>query len=223
MQKIILITRNTCKTQHHHPFPKASGLGLRSSVRLLRGVETNWKFWIYITITLITIVLFSGCASSWKITRETSKNRYYSFTPPHKWMVLKQGSSILLSCHGTTLDRISIIRKEIIESFPNTLLKITPGMLPHEHGEVVIARAIATPGVSNVFPDEIRPATVDGISGVKCIFNYQINDLKFTDIVYSFVDGFYLYELRFSATSRYYYDESADAFESVVKSFRLRR
>lgn len=157
------------------------------------------------------------------MTRETCKSRYYSFTPPQKWMVFKQGTSVLLSCHGTTLDRISIVRKDIIEPLPNTLLKITPGMLPHEHGEVVIARAIATPGVSNVFPVEICPATVDAISGVKCSFNYQINDLKFTDIVYSFIDGLYLYELRFSATSRYYYDESIDAFDSVVKSFRIKR
>jgi hypothetical protein len=178
---------------------------------------------ILLTVTTIIFFLVSGCASTWKVTRETSKNRYYSFTSPTKWMVLKQGPSTLLSCHGTTLDRISIIRKEIIGPFPNTLLKITPGMLPHEHAEVVVARAIATPGVSNVFLNEARPAVVGGISGVRCAFNYQINDLKFTDIVYSFIDGPYLYELRFSATSRYYYDESVDAFESVVKSFRLRR
>lgn len=176
-----------------------------------------------IILITITFLLVSGCASSWKMTRETSKNRYYSFTPPQKWMVFEQGSSTLLSCHGTTLDRISIIRKDIMEPFPATLLKITPEMLPHELGEVVVARAIATPGVSNIFLKEMRPAVIDGTPGVKCTFNYQINDLKFTDIVYSVIDNFYLYELRFSATSRYYYDESIDDFESVVKSFRLRR
>jgi hypothetical protein len=96
-------------------------------------------------------------------------------------------------------------------------------MLPNELGEVVVARAIAAPGVSNVFLESMCPAYVDGISGVKCTFDYQINDLKFTDIVYSCIDGFYLYEIRYSAASRNYYEESIDAFESVVKSFRLRR
>jgi hypothetical protein len=176
-------------------------------------------------IILITIsfLLVSGCASSWKMTRETCKNRYYSFTPPQKWMLFKQGSSVLLSCHGSTLDRIAITRRDIFEPLPNTLLKITPEMLPHELGEIIIARAIATPGVSNVILKELRPAVIDDMRGVKCTFDYQINDLKFTDIVYSVVDNFFRYELRFSATSRYYFVESTDAFESVVKSFRVRR
>lgn len=178
---------------------------------------------ILITITAITFLLVSGCASSWKITREISKNRYFSFTPPPKWMQFKQGSSVLLSCHGTTLDRISIIRRDINEPFPNTLLQVSPRMLPHELGEVIIARAIATPGVSNVFLESIGPAYVDGIPGVKCTFDYQINDLKFTEVVYSIIDYMYLYEIRFSAAKRYYYNESMDAFESVVKSFRIQR
>jgi hypothetical protein len=138
-------------------------------------------------------------------------------------MQFNQGSSVLLSCHGTTLDRISIIRQDIIGPFSNTLLKITPEMLPNELGEVVVARAIAAPGVSNVFLESMCPAYVDGISGVKCTFDYQINDLKFTDIVYSIIDNMYLYEIRFSATKRYYYNESVDAFESVVKSFRIQK
>ncbi|HEX2958309.1 MAG TPA: hypothetical protein VHO70_15855 [Chitinispirillaceae bacterium] len=178
---------------------------------------------IHLIIVVVFFPLISGCSSSWKVTRETCKNRYYSFTPPPKWMLFKQGLSVLLSCHGTTLERISITRRDIITPLPNTLLKVTPEMLPHELGEVIVSRAMATPGVSNVVLRELCPAVVDGVPGVKCTFDYQINDLKFTDIVYSIVDILYLFEIRFSATRRYYYDESIDAFESIVKSFRLRR
>jgi hypothetical protein len=227
MQKIILKTNGYSEIHRRHPFPTISGLSVRSSGRLLSpdiiGIETNRKFFSCLTVITITFLLVSGCASSWKITRETSKSRYFSFTPPPKWMQFNQGSSVLLSCHGTTLDRISIIRRDITEPFPNTLLQVSPGMLPHELGEVIVARAIATPGVSNVFLQSMSPTYVDGISGVKCTFDYQINDLKFTEVVYSIIDYINIYEIRFCAAKRYYYNESLDVFESLVKSFRIQK
>jgi hypothetical protein len=178
-----------------------------------------------ILIIFIQTILFvlSNCSSSWKITKEICKNSNYSFIPPQRWMVYKEGTSTLLSYHGTTIDRILITRRSITAPLPYTQLTISPGILPHELGELLFFRAVATPGVSNVILREIKTTTIDGRSGIKCRFDYQINDITYSDIVYGLIDSLFLYELRFSATKCVYFDESVINFESVVSSFRLRK
>jgi hypothetical protein len=178
---------------------------------------------IFIIILHTTLFFLSNCSSTWKITKENCKNSNYSFIPPQRWMVYKEGPSTLLSCHGTTIDRILITKRGITTPLPYTQLTISPGILPHELGELLFFRAVATPGVSNVILRKIKPTTIDGRSGIKCRFDYQINDITYTDIVYGLIDAFFLYELRFSATKTFYFDESIEEFESVVNSFRLRK
>jgi hypothetical protein len=178
---------------------------------------------ILLIFGIVFLSFLSGCSSSWKITRETSKNRYYTFVPPQHWMLLKKEASTLLSCHGTTIDRILLLRRSIMEPLPNTQLQIKPEMLPHELGGLIYSRAVATPGVSNVILREIAPAIIDSKPGVRCVLDYRINEILFTDVVYGFIYEFFLYELRLSSTKRYYLDENLDHFESVVRSFRLRK
>lgn len=174
-------------------------------------------------ISIFFLTFLSGCSSSWKITKETCKNRYYTFNPPQRWMIQKKDAVTLLSSHGTTINRILLLRRSILEPLPYTQLQIKPDMHPHELTEIIYSRAVAAPGVSNVTLREIAPALIDTRPGVKCVLDYQINEILFTDIVYGFINDFFLYELRLSCTRRHYFNESLDQFESVVRSFRLRK
>lgn len=57
---------------------------------------------------------------------------------------------------------------------------------------------------------------------IKLTVDYQINAIGFREIIYAFFDKFFVYELRYCAARKHFFEESIDTFESLVKSFRLR-
>lgn len=174
------------------------------------------------TILLLLSLLFAGCASSWKITDTKYKKPYYYFEPPPRWMIINDGSTALLSKHGPSLEKILIIRHRITDSLEIIKLKLYPEMLPHELGEVLLSRIIAAPQVTNVCLLKEEVTEVDSRQAVKLTVGYRINAIEFSEIIYAFIDRFFFYELRYCAARRYYYEENLNAFETLVKSFRLR-
>ncbi len=173
-------------------------------------------FWLFLP------VIFAGCASGWKITGTKFKKPHYFFTPPPNWMIMYEGTSTILSKHGPSLEKILIFRNKITDQLPFTSLQIYPEMLPHELGEVILSRIIAAPQVSNVCLMEESVTEIDSRQAVRLTIEYQINAIGFTDLIYAFIDGLFLYELRYTAAKRYYYAESINTFETLVKSFRLK-
>lgn len=175
-----------------------------------------------IVLWLLLPIMFAGCASGWKITGTKFKNPHYLFTPPPNWMMIYEGTSTILSKHGPSLERILIFRNKVTDQLPFTNLQIYPEMLPHELGEVILSRIIAAPQVSNVCLLEESVSEIDSIQAVRLTIEYQIDAIGFTDLIYAFTDGLFLYELRYTAAKRHYYGESISIFETLVKSFRLR-
>jgi hypothetical protein len=171
---------------------------------------------------LSVIVSFTGCSSGWKITKPQYKNRDYGIETPPNWMITREGASTILSRHGPSLDRILIFRHKINEMFLYTTLKVYSEMLPHELGEVVLSRMVANSNLSCVKLIKESLAKINGKDAVKLIIDYQVNDIAFTDIVYSFVEELFLFEIRYTAVRRHYYEESYEVFEEVVRSFRMR-
>jgi hypothetical protein len=167
-------------------------------------------------------VFFAGCASSWKVTGTKYKKPYYYFQPPSRWMIIKKGSSAMLSKHGPGLEKIVIFRHRITDTLQFTSLKTYPQMLPHELAEVLLSRIIAAPQVVDVCLLKEELAEVDFRQAIKLTVDYQVNAIGFRDIIYALIDKFYIYELRYSATRRHYFEENVETFETLVKSFRLR-
>ena len=95
-------------------------------------------------------------------------------------------------------------------------------MLPHELAEALLSRIIAAPQVVNVCLLREEPAEVDSRQAIKLTVDYQINAIGFREIIYAFFDKFFVYELRYCAARKHFFEESIDTFESLVKSFRLR-
>ncbi|NLD99149.1 MAG: hypothetical protein GX640_04690 [Fibrobacter sp.] len=179
-------------------------------------------------ITLLSllglVLLNTGCGSYWKLTEsETLRTRHYSLSAPREWMSYRQGSSILLSKHGPTLEHIIVLRHNLAAPLPLTSIALYTGMLPHELGELIVYRLIAAPGISNVILLDESVEKVDGRDAVKVTVQYTLNEATRVDVVYSFTEGTYLYELRYSAVLRHYYGEYLEVFRGVVKDFKLRK
>lgn len=171
---------------------------------------------------LLLSVIFAGCASSWKVTGTKYKKPYYYFQPPPRWMIINDGSSAMLSKHGPGLEKILIFRHKITDSLQFTRLRIYPEMLPHELAEALLSRMIAAPQIINVCLLREEPAEVDSRQAIRLTVDYQINAIGFREIIYAFIDKFFVYELKYCAARQHYFEENIDTFESLVKSFRLR-
>lgn len=177
---------------------------------------------IILIIFIQSLIFLTGCSSSWKITKTHEKNIHYSFETPPKWMISSKGPSTILSRHGPSLERILISKQKISEAQLNTNLRIYPEILPHELGEVLLSSIISSPGISNVVLTNMQISNIDSRNSVNITADYQVGDVTFTDFIYAFVDKQFLYQIRFIATKRHYFNESLDEFNSVVKSFKVR-
>ncbi|HEX3018748.1 MAG TPA: hypothetical protein VHP36_00530 [Chitinispirillaceae bacterium] len=175
-----------------------------------------------ITILLLLSLLFAGCSSSWKMTGAKYKKPSYYFEPPPRWMISRDGPTALLSKHGPSLEKILILRQRTTDTLNHTKLKLYPEMLPHELGEVLLSRVIAAPQVTDVLLLKEEVTNVDYRQAVKLTVSYRINAIEFNEIIYAFIDRVFLYELRYCAVKRYYYEENLNTFETLVKGFKLR-
>ena len=69
---------------------------------------------------------------------------------------------------------------------------------------------------------ENTPATLDGLQGFKITYSYKSRDgVKHKAVIYGFLYSEWLYEIRYHATERYYFDKDLMTFEQFVASFRL--
>jgi len=136
--------------------------------------------------------------------------------------MLKQGSSLLISRHGPALEHIIILQHNLNSPLPLTSLSLISDMQPHELAEMILYRMIAAPGISNIMLLEESIETVSGKISVKVVVDYSINENARRDIVYAFISNGFLYELRYSALKRYYFQDNIQAFQTVIRSFRLK-
>lgn len=166
--------------------------------------------------------LLAGCTPSWKVTKPSYKNSEYTIQTPSKWMIIHQGSSTMLSRHGPFLESIRIFSHSLEDSLPHTRLKVHADMLPHEIGETLLYSMMADQQKSHVKMAAQSLEKVDGRIAVRMRIDYQVNDIPCSDLVYAFIVEPSLYQIRYSATKRHYFEESLDEFEKVVKSFRMK-
>ncbi|HLV30034.1 MAG TPA: hypothetical protein VKY57_00555 [Chitinispirillaceae bacterium] len=167
-------------------------------------------------------LFFAGCASNWQVTQQSHTNAKYSIQTPSQWMIIHEGTTTILSRHGPILESIRILSHSLQDTLPHTRLRVYPDMMPHEIGEALFYTMIANQQNSHVAVEEMSVQKVDGRNAVKVKINYMVNDIPCCDLVYAFIQEPYLYQLRYSATRRYYYEKGVDEFEQVVKSFRLK-
>jgi hypothetical protein len=174
-------------------------------------------------LVLAALCLASGCAPRWSLSSGRCRTAAYQLQPPAKWMIIKKGTTTVLSRHGPNLEAMVIERRKAGEPFYGTTLTCDPSMLPHEIGELILMRKTALSGVLDVALKEESVAMIDGRKAVRVVVEYLQEGIPFTDVVYAFVDvdGFY-YELRYFAVTRHYFAEYLDDFERMVAGFRVR-
>ena len=172
---------------------------------------------------LVCLVFVISCASAAK-ERSLKKLPDSDFTVklPKGWWKPEYTNKFLITKDGPFLQYVRIQKRPLDKSFQNTKKKIRKGMLPQEAAGIIIDELASDRYLMNLSIIENAPAMVDGHAGFKILFSY--NDKKgapFKTLYYGFISGNSLYNLRFNAAKRHYFDKDIETFEQIVDSFKL--
>ena len=181
--------------------------------------------WWRRALLLFPLLLLAGCATpKWSQVGGEYKDEPLNFAVdlPQGWMKLNQKEHLSATRDGFSLQVISVGKVEADEPIVNTKKVLKKGMLPQEAAEVLIDAFSSDPDFLNFTVLENVPAKVAGHPGFRGIWTYRLKDgLGRKTLFYGFFANDRYYYVRYTAAQRYYFDRDVEAFEKVVRSFRL--
>lgn len=167
-------------------------------------------------------LMLSGCAGPWESVPHTINTAFWSIRPPEGWMDLRTGDSDMLSKDGPFLEYIFVESRSLKQGFRFIKQKITPQMLPLEVAELIIDSMRADPIIRRFRLISSDPAILGGHGGFKLTYRYEDqNGVDIKAVYYGVVLGNMFFNLRYTATRRYYFDSQLAAFKRVVDSLRF--
>lgn len=176
--------------------------------------------------SLVLLLLLGGCVAWSQVGGPyTNGSGSYSVELPSIWMKLNNTDALVITRDGLLLQNIIINQFDITEKPDETVKKkkqITAGMLPQEIAEVLIDNFSSDPSTLNFELISNGPVQISGQPGTKIVYRYKTKDgLRIKCIHYSCLKGIWLYNIRYSAAERYYFDKDVSTFQSLMSSFRI--
>ncbi len=173
-------------------------------------------------VWVAALLLLTACAGPWKTVPADLSAPQWSITTPQGWMHLSMPESEMLSKNGPYLEYILIQSRPLTQGFRFTKQGLNPGMLPHEAAELILDNLRADPRIRNFQLLASEPATVAGRSGFKLTYRYRDqHGVESKTIYYGALLTHQLFNIRYTAAQRYYFDKELPAFNSVLGSLRL--
>ncbi len=174
------------------------------------------------------LILAAGCATAPKAFWVPAEGNYktesmgFSADLPAGWTRLNTDKSLMLTRDGMSLQSIGADRFKIGEPLKYTKKAFDNKMLPQEVAALLIDEMSSMEGVTSSEVLENVPARFGGLDGFRVVFRYRLkNGLTRKCTVYGGMYGDWVYWLYYYAAARYYFDRDREAFESMVRSFRL--
>jgi hypothetical protein len=179
-------------------------------------------------------------------TPPTATSSRVTFTLPDGWHWVMRGDDFIATRNGVFLQNISVERIHVgrVEQsdgmFPLAALsskqwpfrtvkylkkRFAPGMSPTDAAGVVLASRANNPGVADLDIREVIMQTVAGYQGFKAVYDFRLDvqgrKTPYRTLSYGFMRDEWFYGISYTAAKRYYFQKDAEAFESVLRSFRL--
>jgi hypothetical protein len=168
------------------------------------------------------ILLLCGCAGPWAAAPKALNASHWSISPPDGWMCLHTSESDMLSKDGPFLEYILVQSRSLGQRFRFTNQKISPHMLPDEVAALITDSMRSDPFIRGFRLLSSQPALLGGHSGFKLIYSYlDQNGVQVKAVYYGVVVQDRFFNLRYTATRRYYFESRLPAFNKVVDSVRF--
>lgn len=172
--------------------------------------------WIALTLLLV------ACAGPWQSAPGKLNTPQWSIASPEGWMHLRLQDSDMLSKDGPYLEYILIQSRPLAHGFRFTAQKMSTDMLPHEAARCVTDNLRSDPLIRQFRLLTSEPASVGGYSGFRLVYSYQDqNGVAIKTIYYGVVLPDMFFNLRYTATQRYYFGRELPTFDKVYDSLRF--
>jgi hypothetical protein len=174
-------------------------------------------------LAALFMLLAVGCAPWSQIGGPySSGSNGFTVDLPQGWMKYNMVDFLFITRDGGALQNIIVERFTMDKELPFTKKKFAKAMLPQELAEVVVDNVSSNPANLNLVVIENVPEKVCGSPGFKVILSYKTKDgLRMKSISYGVLVGDYVYNIRYNAAERYYFDKDLPVFQEVFASFRL--
>ncbi len=172
---------------------------------------------------LLAGLLICGCAGPWQKAPAVLSTPRWTAAIPGGWMRLAMADYDMFSKDGTHLHYILIQERPLEKSFRFTRNRIENGMLPHEVAETVLDDLRADPQIRNFKVLRNAPANVGGIMGFRLTYGYidPMGVEMRTEYYGALLPGA-LFNLRYTAARRHYFDKYQAEFDQVYRSLHLK-
>ncbi len=175
---------------------------------------------------LVMLILLAGCASTWKQAggRYESTSQNFVVEIPQGWMELDSTDYLLISKDGPFLQYMYAKRRHVDQPFEHSKMRMQKGMTPEEAAKVLLNEISSDQSLYGLEVTEQSSVEIGGHQGFRIQFSYENQTgPKIKTIYYGFLDGEWLYNIRYSAAERYYFDKDLETFDKFVRNFRLLR
>lgn len=147
---------------------------------------------------------------------------HWSVQTPAGWMHLSTPAYEMLSKDGPYLQYILIEERPLTKGFRFTRHKMETGMLPHEAAQVVVDSLSSDPQIRHFKIVSNEPASLGGKAGFKLVYTYQDQQgVDVQSIYYGVILPHSFFNLRYTATRRYYFPKDLATLRKVHDSVRL--
>jgi hypothetical protein len=174
--------------------------------------------------TLLLLLFFiSSCASlAQQRSLKDLPGSDFTIEIPAGWWKPARINQFLITRDGAFKQYVLIQKRPLARPFRHTKKTIKQGMLPQEAAGIIIDEIASDRNILNFKVLQNAPAVIEGNAGFKIVFTYGgKNGSSYKTLYYGFIHGSSFYSLRYNARRQSFYAKDLEAFEAMVKSFRL--
>ena len=174
-------------------------------------------------IWLMPVLLVWACATAQVAIECDPEKRNFSVEIPPGWKQLSSSEVFLITREDPYSQYILFRQRHIHEHFTHTTKRLYKNMPPLEAADVIIDEMKSDPSVLNLHVVQTATAVVGSYPGFKIVFDYGIKEgNSFSTIYYGFLQGDWLYSIRYNASPDAVAEQDAEDFQKVLKSFRCK-
>jgi hypothetical protein len=172
------------------------------------------------TIFALSLLLLTGCAAAMHAHESAAQNCAVDI--PAGWRQIPTNRYFMLTREGPFYQYALVQQRPVDRPFQHTKKRLKPDMLPQEAAEVLADEMLSDENLHNMKIIENAPAQVNGSQAFKLLFTYADPEGRiYKTVYYGFLQGDFLYSLRFTAASNEYFDRDLNTFDSMLQSFRI--
>jgi hypothetical protein len=171
-------------------------------------------------IFTLSLLLLTACTAAMHAHESAAQNCAVDI--PAGWRQIPTKRYFMLTREGPFYQYALVQQRPVDKPFQHTKKRLKSDMLPQEAAEVLADEMLSDQNLRNIQIIENTPAKVNGSEAFKLVLTYADPEGRtYKTVYYGFLQGDFLYSLRFTAAGNEYFERDLGTFEAMLHSFRI--